>query len=212
MKAAIAILAILALAGAAWYYQQQTRTLAETVAQQQTELSAKNREIDKLEKALAKAQPAQPAPGQPAPSVTTRPSTGSAPAPQPAQPSPDQTAARIAQIEADHERTKAAHDARQAEINAARTRAEAYIAQAEANRPQFSEQSNRFNENGDFVGRKGIRTSDKDREAAMELYNQQVAAARAGMAKVDEEQAKLDTARKAAARELDRAVSEAYAK
>lgn len=219
MKAALAILAILALGGAAWYYQQQTRTLAETVAQQQTELSAKTREIDKLEKELAKAKAApkeQPAPA-PAPTVATRPAPGTAPAPatpapQPTQPGPDQVAARIAQIEADYLKTKAAHDARQAEIDAARTRAQAYIAQVEAAAPQFSEQAPRFDGAGNQIGNKGVRTSQKDREKAMQLHAQQLAAAQAGMAKVDEEQNKLNAARDAAYQAMNRALDEARAK
>jgi hypothetical protein len=220
MKSVIAIALIAGLGFAAWHYQQQARTLAAEVATLTEEAAANRRALEKAEKALAKAgstpanqdaaKPTGTAPvaaGRTAPkeSTATEPAAPTTPTPDPAA----ERAAKIAQLEAAYKQQRAAMDARQTEIDAARTRAQAYIDQAERNHPQFSEQTAKFDAAGRFIGNSGIRTSQADRERAMKIYNEGIAAAQAGMAKVDEEQAKLNTQRETAARQFNDAVDAA---
>lgn len=220
MKAVIALILIAGLGFAAFHYQQQARTLAATVTDLGTEAREQKREIDKLEKALEKAEaelearkeiaeaiPTRPTgtPSAPKESTATGPATTAAPAPNPAA----ERAAKIAQLEAEYDTRKAEMDTKQAEIDAARQRAQTFIAEARASHPQFSEQSARFDNAGNLIGNKGIRTSQADREKAMALYNQRIAAAEAGMAKVDEEQAKLNAQREAVARQFNEAMDAA---
>lgn len=214
MKAVIAILAIVGLAFTAWHYQQKSHSLADTISDLGTEARASKKEIDGLEKEVARLEKellaAKAAIPDPAVTVTTKPkeSPTVTPARTTTAPTatPDDRAAKIAAIEAEFARQKAAMDARQTEIDAARIRAQGFIAQAEAARPQFSEQSARFDNAGIQIGNKGVRTSQADREKAMAKWSEQLAAAQAGLVKVDEEQAKLNAARDAAARAFDAAM------
>ncbi len=206
---AVLIIALVAALGGVYYYQQKNRTLAATVSELGTEARENKREIDKLEKALEDAEKAlakakaekeaEPSPVAILPQAKPEaPALVEAPAPVIAPKSDD--SARIEQARADYAAKVAALDRRQAEVDAARQRAQAYLAQVEASARQFSEQSDRFDDAGNRIGKKGVRTSQADREKAMAIYAQQLAGAKAGIAKVDEEQAKVNAARAELAR------------
>jgi hypothetical protein len=201
---AILIILVIGLGGYAAWLKQQVGTEAAAKAAVETDLLAAKRKAEGLEKDLKKATselsdlksaqaaaPAPVAPQVPAASVaiSTAPSAVSPAAPATA---PDPAAAAEAAEMARKAKRLAEIDARLAFLRSEQDRGTIARSNAEANRPQFSEQGDRLDGFGQVIGKKGVRTSNADREKALSEYNAKISSMDAALAEIAREMAALE--------------------
>jgi len=164
----------------------ENKAMAEEVAALKKELHAATAKAKKPRAEVDRLDPQTVAESETAPESST-------PSAEPAKPS----------VRQDRERLRGIYEANERAIEGKRAILDRNLAIADdargkinAESPSFSEQSARFNEHGDIIGNKGVRTSDADRAKLTDLHSQRLAVIDAQIEAINQAYAGLDDERK----------------
>lgn len=181
------------LTTAAEKFESDAKNGAEALKKAEKTIASQSAEIEKLLKTAQVATAETIAPSAP----TAAPTAAPAPVVTPAESNANQLQPRLDELQRIYEGHRTKFDEQRATLTRNLAAAKAQHEALVANPPQFSEQSDRYDTQGNRVGSSGVRTSKADREREMVKYKEQVAqvAALIGSAEAALAQIEADTDR-----------------